>query len=147
MTHHHFDHISDLYGVILNTCVEGHRHALRIEGPPGTRDIVSALLDHVYDRDREWRSLGGPAHGGWAPVEVTEIGAGEVARGGGWQATSEQVLHGHGLPSMTPSFPGRWHCHGYRSEVAGQVFAFSGDKVDCPGLRERARGADALAMC
>lgn len=147
LTHHHFDHIGDLYDVILNTWLEGRKHPLVIEGPPGTKGIVDALLTQVYDRDLTWRSLGEPAHGGWAPVEVREIGPGETIEGQGWRATAEEVSHGNGLPTLPPAFLRRWICYGYRFEVAGKVFAFSGDTVDCPGLRKLAEGADVLAMC
>ena len=147
LTHHHFDHIGDLYDVILNSWLEGRRHALVIEGPPGTRGIVDALLTQVYDRDLTWRSLGEPSFGGWAPVEVREIGPGESSIGEGWRVTAEEVSHGHGLPTLTPAFLRRWICYGYRFEVAGKVFAFSGDTVDCAGLRRLAEGADVLALC
>ncbi len=147
LTHHHFDHIGDLYDVILNSWLEGRKHPLVIEGPPGTRQIVDALLTQVYALDWNWRSLGEPTHGGWAPVEVREVAAGEWLEGAGWRAQAEAVSHGHTLPSLPPAFLARWHCHGYRFEVAGKVFAFSGDTVDCPGLRRLAEGADVLVMC
>ena len=147
LTHHHFDHIGDLYDVILNSWLEGRRHPLLIEGPPGTKGIVDALLNHVYDRDLTWRSLGEPAHGGWAPVEVRELSAGEGTSGAGWRATAHEMSHGHGLPTLTPAFLSRWFCHGYRFELGGKIFAFTGDTVDCPGLRRLAEGADVLAIC
>lgn len=147
LTHHHFDHIGDLYDVILNSWLEGRKHALRIEGPPGTKGIVDALLTQVYELDLTWRSLGEPAHGGWAPVEVREITPGDAIEGKGWRATAQEVSHGHTLPTMTPAFLKRWNCHGYRFDMGGKIFAFSGDTVDCPGLRKLAEGADVLAMC
>jgi ribonuclease Z len=147
LTHHHFDHIGDLYDVMLNTWLEGRKERLLVEGPPDTARLVNALLTQVYDKDYLWRSLGEPAHGGWAPVEACDIGVGEVIEGKGWRATAEEVAHGHGLPTMPASFLRRWVCYGWRFEVAGKVFVFSGDTVDCPGLRRLAQGADVLAMC
>jgi ribonuclease Z len=82
-----------------------------------------------------------------APVDASDIGVDEVIEGKGWRATAREVSHGHGLPTMPASFLRRWVCDGWRFEVAAKVFVFSGDTVDCPGLRELARGADVLVMC
>jgi len=147
LTHHHFDHIGDLYDVMLTTWLEGRRTSLLVEGPPDTERLVNTLLTQVYDKDHTWRGLGEPAFGGWAPVQARDIGVGEAIEGLGWRATPQEVSHGHGLPTLPASFLRRWICYGWRFEVAGKVFAFSGDTVDCPGLRKLAQGADVLVMC
>jgi ribonuclease Z len=147
LTHHHFDHIGDLYDVMLTTWQEGRKDAVRIEGPPETRRIVDALLTQVYDKDITWRSEGEPTFGGWAPVEALDVSAGQVLRGAGWQAVPQEVRHGHGLDTMSQAFLKRWTCFGYRFEVAGKVIAVSGDTVDCEGLRTIAQGADLLVQC
>lgn len=147
LTHHHFDHIGDLYDVMLTTWLEGRKEKLVVEGPPDTRRLVEALLTQVYDKDHTWRGLGEPAFGGWAPVEARDIAVGQVIEGRGWRATAEEVSHGHGLPTLPQSFLRRWICYGWRFEVAGKVFVFSGDTVDCPGIRRLAQGADVLVMC
>lgn len=147
LTHHHFDHIGDLYDVMLTTWLEGRKDRLLVEGPPDTKRLVEALLTQVYDKDHTWRGLGEPAFGGWAPIEARDIAVGEAIEGKGWRATAEEVSHGHGLPTLPPSFLRRWICYGWRFEVAGKVFVFSGDTVDCPGIRKLAQGADVLVMC
>ncbi len=147
LTHHHFDHIGDLYDVMLTTWLEGRKQPLLVEGPPDTARLVNALLTQVYDKDHTWRGLGEPAHGGWAPVEARDIAVDEVIEGKGWRATAREVSHGHGLPTLPDSFLRRWICYGWRFEVAGKVFVFSGDTVDCAGLRKLAQGADVLVMC
>ncbi len=147
LTHHHFDHIGDLYDVMLTTWLEGRRNALLVQGPPDTQRLVQALLTQVYDKDHTWRGLGEPAFGGWAPVQAQDIAAGQVIEGRGWRAVAAEVCHGHGLPTLPASFLRRWICHGWRFEVAGRVFVFSGDTVDCPGIRQLAQGADVLVMC
>lgn len=147
LTHHHFDHIGDLYDVMLTTWLEGRKEKLLVEGPPDTQRLVEALLTQVYDKDHTWRGLGEPAFGGWAPIEARDIAVGQVIEGKGWRATAEEVSHGHGLPTLPQSFLRRWVCYGWRFEVAGKVFVFSGDTVDCPGIRTLAQGADVLVMC
>ncbi|SHJ86458.1 Beta-lactamase superfamily domain-containing protein [Roseomonas rosea] len=147
ITHHHFDHIGDLYDVALTTWFEGRKHPLLIQGPPDTQRITEALLTQVYDKDHTWRGLGEPTFGGWAPVEAEDLAPGEWIEGHGWRATAREVLHGNGLGTLPEAFLRRWICYGYRFEIGGRVFAFSGDTVDCPGLRELAQGADVLVQC
>ena len=143
ITHHHYDHISDLGDVILSTWLQGRPGALRVYGPAGTAEIVSALIDKVYAKDIRFRAEGEPAIGGWKPVEVRETGAGLVCEGGGWKVYAEFVEHGQGLG--IPDFD--WVTLGYRLEAEGKIVAISGDTIPCEGLDRLARGADALVLC
>ena len=147
LTHHHFDHIGDLYDVMLASWQEGRRGALRIQGPPDTRRLVDTLVTQVYDKDITWRSEGEPTFGGWAPVIAEDIAAGQALTGEGWTARAAEVRHGHGLDTMSAAFLKRWTCFGYRFEIADKVIAISGDTVDCAGLRDLAQGADLLVQC
>ena len=61
ITHHHVDHIGDLYDVMLSTWMYGRKEPLRIYGPPETKRIVDTLLTQVYDKDWQWRSIGEPS--------------------------------------------------------------------------------------
>ncbi len=146
ITHHHFDHIGDLYDVMLATWMQGRKEALRIYGPPETQRIVDALLTQVYDKDWRWRSEGEPAFGGWKPVVAVDVGTGLVLDTGRWRVKAEAVIHGHGL-GFAPAFLKRWTCYGYRFEANGKVVAISGDTVDCPGIERLAQDADVLVHC
>lgn len=73
LTHHHFDHIGDLYDVMLNSWMHGRQDELRIYGPPDTERLVSTLITQVYDKDIIWRDKGAPSFGGWKPVVATDI--------------------------------------------------------------------------
>ena len=143
ITHHHYDHISDLGDVILSTWLQGRPGALRVFGPAGTADIVTALIEKVYAKDIRFRAEGEPAVGGWKPVEVRETGAGLVCEAGSWKVYAEFVEHGQGLG--IPDFD--WVTLGYRLEAEGKVLAISGDTIPCAGLARLARGADALVLC
>jgi ribonuclease Z len=146
LTHHHFDHIGDLYDLVLNSWMHGRKGALQIYGPPETQRIVDALLTQVYDKDWQWRSMGEPSFGGWKPVVATDIAEGATIEGVGWKATSYRVLHGDGL-GFPPAFLQRWMCYGYRFEAEGKVVAISGDTVECEGLAQLAQSADVLVHC
>lgn len=64
ITHHHFDHIGDMYDVVLSSWGAGRHHPLTFHGPPDTKRLLNALLTQVFDKDIEWRSEGEPVHGG-----------------------------------------------------------------------------------
>ncbi|MDZ4096274.1 MAG: MBL fold metallo-hydrolase [Paracoccaceae bacterium] len=146
LTHHHFDHVGDLYDVMLNTWLAGRQQALRIYGPQETERLVDTLVTRVYDRDIAWRDQGEPSFGGWKPVIATDIVAGSVIETDHWKITAELVSHGDGL-GLSPALLSRWTCLGYRFEAEGKVIAISGDTVPCDGLAKLAKGADLLVQC
>lgn len=146
LTHHHFDHIGDLYDVMLNSWLSGRKDDLRIYGPPDTERLVNTLVTQVYDKDITWRDQGEPSFGGWKPVVATDIMPGPILDTGRWKVSAELVSHGDGL-DMPPAFLKRWMCLGYRFEAEGKVIAISGDTVPCPGLERLAEGADLLVQC
>lgn len=154
ITHHHFDHINDLFAVIISSAMRGRERTLSIYGPSGTRQIVDALLNQVYARDIRFRleedqNLRGHGHS-WIQrpesirdVAVHEVGAGVAAQGDGWRVIAGYVRHGD-FPNA-PDFD--WRCLGYRIEAQGEVITISGDTVPCPGISELAREADLLVQC
>ena len=145
ITHHHYDHIGELHDVILSSWLMGRTQPLRLYGPPETRRIVETLIRQVYDKDIEFR-VHEAGDGAWPIVETTDILAGPVVEGDGWRVTAEIVDHGNRL-DFPDAFRQRWVCLGYRFECEQGVIAFSGDTVDCPGLRRLADNADILVQC
>lgn len=154
ITHHHFDHINDLFAVIISSAMRGREQTLPIYGPTGTRQIVDALLNHVYAQDirfrlEEDRNVRGHGHT-WSTrpesirdVAVHEVGSGVAAVGDGWRVIADYVRHGE-FPNA-PDFD--WRCLGYRIETQGEVITISGDTVPCPGITGLAREADLLVQC
>jgi ribonuclease BN (tRNA processing enzyme) len=51
ITHHHYDLIGNLGELLLTAWHNGRQTPLDLYGPPGTADIVAALLRQVYARD------------------------------------------------------------------------------------------------
>jgi ribonuclease Z len=146
ITHHHVDHIGDLYDVMLSTWMHGRKEALRILGPPETQRIVDTLLTQVYDKDWQWRSVGEPSFGGWKPVIAEDVKPGLVLDTGRWRVAADIVNHGDGL-GFPPEFLVRWRCYGYRFDAEGKVIAISGDTIPCKGIDNLARDADVLVHC
>ena len=145
ITHHHYDHIGELADVILTSSLMGRSEPLQLYGPPETRRIVETLLGQVYDKDIEFR-VREAGNVPWQPVQATDILAGLVCEGESWRITAEVVDHGSRL-DFPEAFRQRWVCLGYRFECAQGVIAFSGDTVDCPGLRRLAADANVLVLC
>jgi ribonuclease Z len=145
ITHHHYDHIGELHDVILSSWLMGRSRPLRLYGPPETRRIVDTLVHQIYDKDIEFR-VHEAGDKPWAPAFTTDILAGPVCETPDWRITAEVVDHGDRL-GFPDAFRRRWVCLGYRFECAQGVIAFSGDTVDCPGLRRLAANADILVQC
>lgn len=154
ITHHHFDHISDLFDVIITTALCGRTQPLRIFGPAGTTRIVRALLEQVYARDirsrieenNNQRRMGFPPS---AQIEVIalvqchDVEAGVVCETQHWRVATDHVRHGDF--AQNPDFD--WHCLGYRIEAEGKIVAISGDTVPCEGIVRLASEADLLIQC
>ena len=154
ITHHHFDHINDLFDVIISTAMQGRTEPLQIFGPAGTHRIVQALLEQVYaadirfrlEEDRAVRQAGGSW--GEQPQAIShitgrDVGAELVVATDNWRVTADFVQHGT-FPNA-PDF--QWRCLGYRIESAGRVVTISGDTVPCDGVVRLAQDADLLIQC
>lgn len=154
ITHHHFDHINDLFDVIISSAMRGRNQDLKIYGPSGTRKIVSALLEQVYaqdirfriEEDKDIRRRGGS----WderpeaiTQVDVSDVKPGLIAETDQWKVTAEYVVHGDF--AHVPDFT--WRCLGYRIEADGKVVTISGDTVPCEGIIRLAKDADLLIQC
>ncbi|MCP5372652.1 MAG: MBL fold metallo-hydrolase [Hyphomicrobiales bacterium] len=147
ITHHHLDHISDLADVMITSWLRGRRREMTIYGPPGTKAIVDALLNLVYAKDIEWRSVGEPTWGGWQPVRAVDVEPGVVVANDRWTVSCDYVVHGHKL-GFRKEFVKNWKCLGYRFEDAGgRAIVVSGDTIDCGGIRRLAKDADVLVQC
>lgn len=144
ITHHHYDHISNLGEFLLTAWHNGRETRLNIYGPRGTAEIVSALLGQVYARDIAFtlftaadtvdiRDL----------VQITEVTSGWVQESAGWKICAEYVEHGNSLGLSREE----WPCLGYRLEAGGKTIAISGDTVACEGLDRLAQDADVLIQC
>jgi ribonuclease BN (tRNA processing enzyme) len=119
LTHHHLDHVSDLLVLMKARWLAGEE-SLTVAGPPGTRELVTGLLDvHEYMQDR-------------LDLTIREV---EPAEGGfslaGFDVRAMETRH-----SM--------QCFAYRftpTGADGPVFVFSGDSEAFTDLIEFADGA------
>lgn len=144
LTHHHYDHIGGLGELLLAAWHNGRDTPFDVYGPPGTRDIITALLDQVYARDIAFARFTEPDGPDIREmVRVQEITPGLVYRDNHYRVLAEHVDHGHGLGLSQAD----WPCFGYRLEAEEKVVAISGDTVACAGLDRLAEGADVLIQC
>ena len=154
ISHHHFDHINDLFDVIISSAMRGRNHDLIIYGPSGTKKIVSALLEQVYAQDIRFRIEEDKdirrRRGTWAErpeaitqVDVRDVEPGLIAETDQWKVSAEYVMHGDF--AHVPDF--EWRCLGYRIEAESKVVTISGDTVPCEGIVALAKDADLLIQC
>jgi ribonuclease Z len=133
VTHLHSDHLTDLNDVITTRWVTSFAPApLPIHGPPGTTQVVEALLTSLGP-DIGYRL----AHHDdltWTPdPEVHEVLDGEVLDDGEVRIVAAPTDHRPVEPSI-----------GFRIEHGGRAVVVAGDTVPCEGLDRLCDGADAL---
>ncbi len=133
VTHLHSDHTAGLPDFILTPWVLGRDKPLTVFGPPGTKKMVSSILD-AYDEDILMRTEGKePANREGFKVEVREISAGVVYRDRNVTVTAFPVHHGD------------WkHAFGFRFEGPDRIIVISGDGAPEPDISYSCRGCDIL---
>jgi ribonuclease Z len=149
ITHHHYDHIGGLGDLLMAIWNNGRTQPLEIIGPPGTAEIIDAMLGQVYVRDiefriaEEWaldRTLDHPT----SLFTVREVLSRTIDLDHGVTVVVDPVEHGSTALGLDFS---RWSAVGYRIEAEGRAVTISGDAVASPGLIGLAKGADVLVMC
>ena len=133
VTHLHSDHLTDLNDIITTRWVTSFAPSpLRIFGPPGIAEVVSATLA-VMERDVRYR-LDHHEDLTWEPpVEVTEVADGLVLDEGGVRITTAPTDHRPVQPTIA-----------FRVDHDGRSVVLAGDTVPCDTLDQLAEGAGAL---
>jgi ribonuclease Z len=133
LTHLHSDHLTDLGDLITTRWIQSFEpDPLRIVGPPRTREVVDGVLASLRP-DVEYR-LAHHADLTWEPpVEVEEVGPGELADLGAMRVVAAATEHRPAAPSL-----------GYRFGADGHIVVVAGDTLPCEGLDRLCAGADVL---
>jgi ribonuclease Z len=131
LTHLHSDHICDLNDVVTTQWVMSPvPKALRIFGPPRTREVTDGLTAMLRP-DVEYR-LAHHADLTWEPqIDVVEVTPGIVLDEDGVRVVAASTDHRPVEPTL-----------GYRVEFDGKAVVVAGDTVPCAGLDELCRDAD-----
>ncbi len=135
LTHLHSDHIADLGDVIITrwvTTFDPDPAPLPIIGPPGTAEVVDAML-RAFSHDIGYRIAHHPDIAGPPRVEVEEVTEGVVWARDGVIVRVAPTDH----RPVTPTI-------GFRIDHAGASVVLAGDTVPCQSLDELASGAGAL---
>ena len=134
LTHLHSDHIADLGDVIITRWVTTftEQTPLPIIGPPGTADVVDAMLK-AFGPDIGYRLAHHPDLTEPPAVDVQEHIGGSVWNRDGVRITVAPTDHRPVEPSIA-----------FRVEHAGTSVVLAGDTVPCETLTELAAGSDAL---
>jgi ribonuclease Z len=135
LTHLHSDHISDLNDVITTRWVTSFEPSpLRVVGPPGSRQVVDALLASLRPdigyRTGHHADLEGPP-----PVDVQEATDGVVFDEDDVVVRVAPTDHRPVEPTIA-----------FRVEHAGRAVVVAGDTVPCDSLDVLCAGADALVI-
>lgn len=135
LTHLHSDHIADLGDVLITRWVTTFAPdpvPLPIIGPPGTADVVDAMLK-AFGPDIGYRIAHHDDLDAPPPVSVQEYTDGPVWDHDGVAIRVAPTDHRPVAPTI-----------GFRIESGGASVVLAGDTVPCESLDELARRADAL---
>jgi ribonuclease Z len=131
LTHLHSDHITDLNDIVTTRWVMSPGPLpLRVIGPPGTGEVVDAVLA-MLDLDQGYRLAHHASLNQGPSVEVTEVEPGADFEVSGVAVSVHRTDHRPVEPTV-----------GYRVEHEGAVAAIAGDTVPCPELDAMCRDAD-----
>jgi ribonuclease Z len=135
LTHLHSDHITDLGDLITTRWITTFdRSPLVVVGPPGTREVVAAILDSLT-ADIGYRTTHHADLDGPPPVEVREVAPGVIWDDG-------DVVVRVGATDHRPVEP----TIAFRIEYVGASVVVAGDTVPCTTLDDLCAGADALVI-
>jgi ribonuclease BN (tRNA processing enzyme) len=126
-SHFHADHFADFvhffFDAVFYSKFVGTRPDLTIIGPRGTKKLFGVMLKNFPGFNA--------AQFKTAIREVSD----QIFTIGKTRITARTVEHSR-----------RLHCLGYRVEYGGRALAYSGDSMDCAGLRQLCRKADVAVL-
>lgn len=133
LTHLHSDHTTGIPDLLLSPWVLGRREPLKVQGPPGTRNMVGSI-HRAYEQDIEVRVCGlERANDTGHRFIVKEIDEGVVHEDERIKISAFRVKH----TSFRDAF-------GYRTDTGNRRIAISGDRVISGNVEEQYRDLDIL---
>ena len=133
VTHHHSDHIAELYEMNLGSWVQGRPLPLQVYGPRGMDQVVEGIND-TYELDRGYRI----AHHGadllpasLGVMQPEEIDSGFVLQDGDLKITAYHADHSPVSPAL-----------GYRFDYRGRSLVISGDSIVTDDTRQVTAATD-----
>ncbi len=126
-SHFHADHFADFvhffFDAVFYSRFVGTRPDLTVIGPRGTKKLLGVMLNNFPG-----------FNAAQFKTTIREVGD-QTFRIGRTRITARTVEHSK-----------RLHCLGYRIEYGRKVLAYSGDSMDCDGLRQLCRQADVAVL-
>ncbi|OBF16069.1 ribonuclease Z [Mycobacterium kubicae] len=135
LTHLHSDHIAELGDLLITSWVTDFAPdptPLPIIGPPGTTEVVQAMLK-AFGHDISYRIAHHADLTAPPPIDVHEYTEGQAWDRDGVTIRVAPTDHRPVAPTI-----------GFRVEAAGAAVVLAGDTVPCATLDQLAAGADAL---
>lgn len=147
LSHHHIDHVGGLWPLLVSRWVQGHHDPLPVFGPPGTVEMVDALIAAAKHVERVPVTLGVTL-----PTVASTVRPVDMARdptaptpifdSGGVRVVSALVDHYHFPAGSASAREAR--SYAFRIEASGVAIVYSGDTGPSEGLVTLADKADLL---
>lgn len=124
VSHHHGDHFLGLPSLLLHWKYQGRDRPITIIGPPRTKELAYVIGRSVYPGVFE-NDFG---------VEWIELAASETVQLGELHVEAVEVVHDTKLSLNL----------GYRCEIRGRRFAYTGDTTMCDAVLDLAQSSEVL---
>jgi ribonuclease BN (tRNA processing enzyme) len=141
ISHHHMDHTGGLAAVIGLRWMNQFPGVLTVYGPPGTRELVDAIVASMAPQGRIGFGLGKAPPAPAASVQVVEMRDGSVARRAGLTVTAAANSH---FAHPGPASADEPQSLSYRFDLGTRAIAYTGDTGPSPAVARLATGSDLL---
>jgi ribonuclease BN (tRNA processing enzyme) len=141
ISHHHLDHTGGLAAVIGLRWMNSFPGVVTIYGPPGTRELVDALIASMAPQARVGFGIGEAPPPPAGSVRVIELTGGQTVKLGGLKVTTVENTHFTG-PGSTQ--PGASQSLSYRFDFDNRRITYTGDTGPSDAVTRLAQGSDLL---
>ena len=143
ISHLHFDHFGGLQALLGLRWQTNAPRALRIYGPPGTRETVEGIVASMVPATTAGYGIpGAPLVPPQETIEVFELRDGDVIDMDGIAVTARSNTH-YSYPEGS-DLAQRFESLSLRFDMADRSIAYTGDTGPSSAVEELARGADLL---
>lgn len=147
LSHHHIDHVGGLWPLLVSRWVQGHYDPLPVFGPPGTVEMVEALVAAARPVEQVPVTLGVALPAIASTIRPADL-AGDIRipaavfQGQQVRVLAALVDHYHFKPGSDSAREAR--SYAFRIEVGDVAIVYSGDTGPSEGLVRLADKADLL---
>jgi ribonuclease BN (tRNA processing enzyme) len=125
VSHHHGDHFLGLPFLLLHWRWKGRTKPIRIVGPSGTEALARQIGQAVFP---------GVFEGIGYDLQFEDLVGGKSTSVDGLNLDAYEMIHDNGLEL----------CLGYKANIGGRTFSYTGDTILCDSVLELCKGVEVM---